>query len=130
MLKFSFEVSDNTRHQSTVAANRINIIIPNEFQETQFIILDILNCHYFYVAYPVMFIDMYNFWLKNTRLWIMPTLKTFNLFSKNFWTVCIIHLFLKSSYKIKTIFQRVSGVATFPVGGGLHWNMLECSLIL
>ena len=43
MLKFSFQVSDNTRHQSTVAANRINIIIPNEFQETQFIILDILN---------------------------------------------------------------------------------------
>lgn len=68
MLKFSFEVSDNTRHQSTVAANRINIIIPSEFQETQFIILDILNYHYFYTAYSVMFIDMYNFWLKNTRL--------------------------------------------------------------
>jgi len=61
MLKSSFEVSDNTRHQSTVAANRNNITISNEFQETQFIILDTLNYHYFYTVYPVMFIDMYNF---------------------------------------------------------------------
>jgi hypothetical protein len=92
MLKFSFEVPDNTRHQSTVVADRNNITISNEFQETQFIISDILNCHYFYTVYPVMFIDMYNFWLKNTTLWIMPTLKTFNLFSQNFPTVCIIQL--------------------------------------
>jgi len=65
MLKLSFEVFDNTRHQPTVAANGNNITISNEFQETQFIILDILNCHYFYTVYPVMFIDMYNFLLKN-----------------------------------------------------------------